>query len=194
MKRLGRISLCIVSVAVWLACSGCVTGTLWEGDLISAQHRPSNPHSIVLADVPQGDVLVQYDERAPLVSGVTRRAYFLNENSCLIAASKAPHFTTLDQTNNFSLIPIYFEPNAPTNSDPWLGTIATVSSNRMSFTILRPDQPPDGPHKLPVYRGADGIFIYAALTPATIALDVFCLVGAAYGASPYTPGITAYHK
>ena len=179
MGKLGRIFLCIASVALWLAGSGCVTSELWHGRLVASTYEPSFPRNIALAEDPQGDVLVQYDELSPWNDRVTRRAYFLAENNDLINAGKAPHFATAEQTNHVTLIPIFLEPDAPTNAVPALGTIAVMRTNAMTFVILRPDKLPEGPYELPVYRTSDGTLKIALLTPVTVALDATVVGGAA---------------
>jgi len=186
-----------MACATLLSCNGCMTYTLWKGDLVEDSHQPSNQKPLAFYDAPERrDVLVRYDELSPWNDHPRPRAYFLNENERRIKSSKTPRFVALSAANGRRPIPVYREPGPSSEAASLPGACAIVADNGCSFTLVQTNGEVAGPFSLPVYKGAAGNLKLFLLMPATVAVDATIaggIAGLIYASSkaglpvPYIP-------
>jgi hypothetical protein len=155
---------------------------LWTDDLARTYHEPADPSQLSVSFVPtQNQLVIQYDEWSPWRRTIRRRTYLVQRDQTL-AGSRRPQFVSSAPVKDAIQIPFCTTNrtgNLSTNAD-----CVCIYSNDQSFTILWHDLGPEGPIKLPRYRGISGSLKVAALTPTTLLLDASLIGGLlAYGAA-----------
>lgn len=164
------------SAPLWFA--GCMTHSLWTGELVDRFSEPSVPNNLALYAAPERhDVLAQYDELSPGHRRSGRRAYFVRENQDKIGAVKRPRFEALESTNGLAPIPLYADPAAGTDLTGAGDIYALTTTNGSGFTIISTNADYSGSFELPTYPTAFGTGKLVALTPVTVALDVSVVGG-----------------
>jgi hypothetical protein len=172
-RKVKQVLLCAAPFLL----SGCMTHSLWTGELVESVAEPSVPNRLALYAAPgRQDVLAQYEELSPWHESPHQRAYFVRENINRNQSSRKPHFVSLGTTNGLTAIPLY-ESDWPTSTS---AVYAATSTNGNRFTIFSANGQYDGSFELPTYRSASGRLKLVLLTPVTAVLDV-SIVGGVVG-------------
>jgi hypothetical protein len=146
------------------------TYKLWDTGNIPYSQPETKPDLAVYKDAAKGDFLVEYNAISDRTFRVSRLAYFMAAGEARIARGKAPHFVKPAKYSGLQPLP-----NQVSTDD-----YVIVSTHGRSFTLFRPNQPPER-HDLPFYHDGHWSVTRVALTPLAVTGDAVIL-GAFLGA------------